>query len=96
MSLGQRTLERVMGVPMAAPESAEMRKRRTVWTATSFALALLLAATAFGPASWARGFAVAVLPTLLVDAVLGYNYFTRKRAIDDAWLEAQVAQEPGA
>ena len=96
MSLGQRTLERVMGVPMAAPESAEMKKRRRNWTVSMFALALLLIATSFGPASSARVLAVAFLPALLFAAVLGYKYLSRKRAIDDAWLAAQVAKEPGA
>ena len=92
MNAGQKTLERFMGAPLAAPETAAMRRMRRAWTASMFVAALLLTASSFGPVWLTSVLAPLDGVALAASVLLGYTFLTRKRSIDDAWLRSQVSK----
>lgn len=89
-------LEKVMGPPMAAPETAAMRRLRM----TVIVLASLLGAgpllvgaidAALGPIVTGAVFAVLLAVTLPTGAI----YFVGKSRRDDAWLDQLILQGKG-
>jgi hypothetical protein len=81
-------LERVVGAPMAAPETAASRRLRLVviWLASVLGVGVLLIGTicsVIGPVVTGALFAFLLAATLVTGAV----YFIRKARRDDAWLE---------
>lgn len=87
-------IERVLGAPMAAPETQGMRRLRI----SVIALAAMLAVgfLMVGPLRALSGPVVTggVLAGLLLTTVLtGAVYFIRKSRLDDAWLDQLVAKD---
>jgi purine-cytosine permease-like protein len=81
-------LERLMGPPMAAPETPRMRRQRIalMWLSSMLGVGVLLVGAIralLGPVVTGAAFAVLLLSTIVFGAV----YFIGKARRDDAWLE---------
>ena len=86
--------EKVMGPPMAAPETVPMRRLRLTVIALAAALCFGLVTigsirAALGPVVTGGLFAGLLAATLLVGSV----YFVRKARRDDAWLDQLIAKD---
>ena len=86
--------EKIMGVPMAAPETAPMRRLRLTVIALASALCtgiLLIGSIrgALGPVATGGLFAV----LLAVTGCAGTFYFVRKERRDEAWLDQLIASD---
>lgn len=86
--------EKIMGVPMAAPETAAMRRLRllVITLAATLCIGIVLIGTirgALGPAVTGGLFAV----LLGVTGIAGTCYFVRKSRRDDAWLDQLIAAD---
>ena len=86
--------EKIMGVPMAAPETAPMRRLRmtVIALATMLCIGIVLIGTirrALGPVVTGGLFAV----LLGVTGIAGTFYFVRKSRRDDAWLDQLIATD---
>ena len=86
--------EKIMGVPMAAPETAPMRRLRmtVIALAATLCLGLVLIGSirgALGPVVTGGVFAV----LLGVTGIAGTFYFVRKARRDDAWLDQLIAKD---
>jgi polyferredoxin len=81
-------LERVMGPPMAAPETPRMRRQRraVMWLASVLGVGVLFIGAIrglLGPVVTGAAFGVLLVSTI----VFGTVYFIGKARRDDAWLE---------
>ena len=86
--------EKIMGVPMAAPETAPMRRLRmtVIALALTLCLGILLIGNireALGPVLTGGLFAV----LLGVTGIVGTFYFVRKSRRDDDWLDQLIAKD---
>ena len=80
-------LERLMGPPMAAPETAGMRRLRFAVIALASATALGILALGLIVHLVGRVVAGGLLAALITTSVLiALVYFMRKARIDDRWL----------
>lgn len=89
-------VERIFGVPMAAPETDEMRRLRFSFTVlvTTFALGILV----IGPLARLLGRAGAggvLLAIGVLTAGVGIVFFQRKVRRDDRWLEERGVDREG-
>ncbi len=82
-------LERVMGVPMAAPETASLRAKRHVATALLVVFAVLVGVQSFGCAG--RAVALTSLLVGLAAAVEGGRWFVAKVKADRLWASEILA-----
>ena len=87
-------IEKLLGTPMAAPESRAMRRFRIVviTLASTLAVGILLTSTLrvlLGPV--VTGGLLATM--LVVTGAAGAFYFTLKARLDDAWLDEFIADD---
>ena len=85
-------VEKLLGAPMAAPETARMRRLRiaVITLASTLGVGIPLTSTLrtlLGPVVTGALLAVALLITAVTVAV----YFIRKSRLDDAWLDQLIA-----
>ena len=86
--------EKIMGVPMAAPETAPMRRLRltVIALASTLCVGIVLIGSirgVLGPVVTGGLFAV----LLGVTGIVGTSYFVRKARRDDAWLDHLIATD---
>ena len=86
--------EKIMGVPMAAPETTPMRRLRltVIALASTLCVGIVLIGSirgVFGPVVTGGLFAV----LLGVTGIAGTFYFVRKSRRDDAWLDQLIATD---
>lgn len=84
-------LERVMGVPMAAPETATLRAKRHVATALLVAFAVLVALQSFGCAG--RAIALTSLLVGVAAAIEAGRWMVAKVKADRAWAAELLARD---
>lgn len=87
-------IEKLLGAPMAAPETSGMRRFRlaVITLASTLAAGVLLASTLrslLGPVVTGGVLGILLVATAAIAAV----YFTRKARLDDAWLDQLVADD---
>lgn len=87
-------VEKLLGTPMAAPETPGMRRLRVavITLATLLALGILIVgplSALLGPVVTGGTFALLILTTVVTGAI----YFIAKSRRDDAWLDQLVADE---
>ena len=91
-----KALERWIGPPMAAPETAFMRTLRLVVVASTGASALAIASIDFIIAQCGRAATgVTLLVMISVAALSAAVFFYRKTRADDRWLMERCAAHDG-